>query len=234
MTVVAAHQPNFLPWLGFFDKLARADVLVLLDDVQFPRTGAGTWLNRVRVVAGGAPTWLTVPVLRAGRGLQEVRDVELDDAQPWRRRVLRTLETSYGRSPGFAEAFPLVRAIVEHPERRLAAYNEHGIRVLADALGLDASRLVHSSSLAAEGHGTDLLISLTRAAGGTTYLSGDGAEGYQEPERYAAAGVELRFQEFRHPAYPQPLPEPVHGLSVVDALMSCGVEGAGRLLQPRV
>ena len=232
--VVAVHQPNFLPWLGFFDKLARADALVLLDDVQFPRTGAGTWLNRVRVVVGGRPAWLTVPVLRTGRGLQEVREVEVDDAQPWRRRVLRTLATSYGRAPAFDDVFPLVQELVEHPERRLAALNEHGIVRLAELLGLDTSRLVHSSTLDAGGAaGTDLLVALTRAAGGSVYLSGDGADGYQEPERYAAGGLELRFQEFRHPTYPQPLPEPVHGLSVVDALMNCGVDGTRELLQPR-
>jgi hypothetical protein len=232
--VVAVHQPNFLPWLGFFDKLARADVLVLLDDVQFPRTGAGTWLNRVRVLVDGRPAWLTVPVLRAGRGLQSVREVEVDDAQPWRRRVLRTLETSYRRARGFDEVFPLVREIVEHPASRLAELNEHGIVLLADALGLDTSRLAHGSALGVgDARGTDLLIALTRAAGGSTYLSGDGAEGYQEPEKYAAAGLELRFQEFRHPTYPQPLPEPVHGLSVVDALMSCGVEGTRDLVQQR-
>jgi len=228
--VVAIHQPNFLPWLGFFDKLARADVLVLLDDVQFPRTGAGTWLNRVRVIVGGEPAWLTVPVRRTGRGLQSVCDVDVDDEQPWRRRMLRTLELNYRHAPGFDEALALVREVVEHPAVRLAELNEHGVRVLARAIGLDPSRLVRSSALAASGSGTDLLIALTRAAGGTTYLSGDGAEGYQEVGRYEAAGVQLRFQEFRHPTYDQPLPRPVHGLSIVDALMNCGIDDTRSLL----
>jgi hypothetical protein len=63
-TVVAIHQPNFLPWLGFFDKLARADVFVLLNSVQFPRTSKGTWINRVKLLVGGEARWATVPIVR--------------------------------------------------------------------------------------------------------------------------------------------------------------------------
>ena len=229
--VVAAHQPNFLPWLGFFDKLVRADVLVLLDDVQLPRSGAGTWVNRVRMLVAGRPAWVTVPIVRAGRGVQRILDVRVDDSQPWRRRILRTIETSYGRAPGFREAFPLVREIVSHPSDRIAELNERGIRLVADALGLDTGRLARSSRLQTREQGTELLIELTRLLGGTTYLSGDGADGYLQPERYDRRGLELRFQEFRHPVYPQRDDHTVPGLSVVDALMHCGFEGTRRLLE---
>jgi hypothetical protein len=230
VTVVAAHQPTFLPWLGFFDKLARADVLVVLDDVQLPRSGAGTWVNRVRMLVGGRPAWVTAPIKRAGRGVQRICEARVDDAQPWRRRVLRSIETSYGRAPGFEETFPLVHEIVGHGEERIAELNVRGIRLLAEALGLDTGRIVRSTTLGASKQGNDLLVELTRLVGGTTYLSGDGSDGYLEPERYEANGVELRFQEFRHPTYPQPTERPVPGLSVVDALMRCGVEGTRRLL----
>lgn len=230
--IVAAHQPNFLPWLGFFDKLARADVLVLLDDVQLPRSGAGSWVNRVRMLIGGRPTWVTVPIVRTGRGLQKIRDVQVDDDQPWRRRMLRTIETSYGSAPGFDEVAPLVRDIVEHPVTRIAELNERGIRLIAEALGLDTDRLVRSSDLPTTERGTDLLIEVTALVGGTTYLSGDGADDYLEPARYEGRGIALRFQQFRHPTYPQALDTPVHGLSVVDALMNCGIEGTRQLLHP--
>ncbi len=228
--IVAAHQPNFLPWLGFFDKLARADVLVLLDDVQFPRSGAGVWTNRVGVLVQGERRWLTVPIERAGRGRQRVRDVRIDDVQPWRRKLLRTLEQSYAKAPAFDEAFPFVQALVETEAQLLAEFNELTLRAIARELGLDGHRIRRSSEVEAGGQGTELLISLTRELGGSTYLSGDGAGGYQEDDRFTAAGVELRFQRYEHPVYPQRSPEFVPGLSVIDALLHCGFEGTRALL----
>ncbi len=224
--VVACHQPNFLPWLGFFDKLARADVLVLLDDVQFPRSSRGTPMNRVKVMVSGEPRWVTVPVVRSGT--QAIREVAVDDAQPWRRKVLGTIESNYAREPHFDEVMPVVREVVETVAPNLAAYNEHGVRRLAGLIGLDPGRLVLQSELGGEGAATDLLISLVRAAGGDTYLSGDGADEYQEVDKYAAAGLELRFQEFTAPDYGVP-----PGLSVVDALMRVGPERTRELLVSR-
>jgi hypothetical protein len=226
--IVAAHQPNFLPWLGFFDKLARADRLVLLDDVQFPRTSAGTWSNRVRVLVGGRAAWLTVPVMRDG--LQAIREVRIDDRQPWRRKAIRTLEQSYRRAPHFADVFPVVRELLEHDTDRLAELNETSIRRLAELIGIDAGKLARQSRIGAEGRATELLIALVRAVGGTAYLSGDGADGYQEEGAYGEAGLQLRLQGFRHPVYPQPASEFVPGLSIVDALMNVGAERTRELL----
>lgn len=225
--VVACHQPNFLPWLGFFDKLARADVLVLLDDVQFPRSSRGTPMNRVKVMVGDEPRWLTVPVLR--EGVQAIREVRTDDAQPWRRRVLGTIEANYAREPFFREVMPELREIVEAEAPDLAAYNEWGVRRLAELIGLDSGRIVRQSELSYdEATATDLLISLVRAAGGDTYLSGDGADDYQEPAKYAEAGLHLRFQGFEPPDYGSP-----PGLSAVDALMRVGPARTHELLVSR-
>lgn len=228
--IVAAHQPNFLPWLGFFDKLVRADALVLLDDVQFPRTGAGVWTNRVRLLVDGEPHWATVPIVRSGRGVQRVCDVQIDDSQPWRQRLLRTIELNYARAPAFGDTFPLVRELVQTDEPLLAEYNVQNLERLATTLELGTSKLVRSSDLGPAGSGTELLIELTRSLGGTVYLSGDGASGYQDEALFAAAGVELRFQRYRHPTYPQLSTRAVPGLSIVDAILSCGVERTRELL----
>jgi hypothetical protein len=210
LTLVACHQPNFLPWLGFFDKLERCDRFVLLDGVQFPRTSRGTYTNRVQLLIGGEPRWLTVPVLRGG--VQRISEVRIDDRQPWRRKAIATIEHSYARAPGFAATMPLVRELIEHDTDRIAALNEHAIRRLAPE---HAHKLVRQSELGdVPGAATDLLIGLVKAAGGDAYLSGDGADGYQERPRYAAAGLGFRLQGFEHPDTGGPA-----GLSVIDARM---------------
>jgi hypothetical protein len=221
---VAIHQPNFLPWLGYFDKLARADVFVLLDSVQFPRSGHGEWMNRVRILIDGDPRWATVPIRR--RGAQRIDEIEIDDSQDWRRKLLRTLQTTYARAPYFDEAYALAENVMTEPTTLLADLNERGVRQIASALLLDRTEIVRSSALAVDGSGSDLLAEITRAVGGTTYLSGRGADEYQREESYAAAGIALRYQVFEHPTYPQQRSASfVPGLSVVDALMNCGIEG---------
>jgi hypothetical protein len=230
-TVVAIHQPNFLPWLGWFDKLARADVFVLLDHVQFPRTSRGTYVNRVKLLVGGKDAWVTAPIARAGGSVQRIDEVRLDDAQAWRDKLLRTVEHSYRRAPAYDDVFPLVREILERPTDRLADLNEHGVRTIARGLGLDESKFVRSSTLGTSAHATDLLIELTKAVGGTAYLAGNLAGStYQEDEKFERAGIELRYQRFEQPEYPQQVEQFVPGLSAIDALLNVGAERTRALL----
>jgi hypothetical protein len=228
--IVAIHQPNFFPWLGYFDKIVRADVFCLLDDVQFPKKG-GSWINRVQLRVNGQGAWVTAPVDRSYSGTRCIREMRTRGDEPWRERLLKTLQCNYGRAPHFAEMFAFLEPIVRNSTDRLADYNEAGIRALCGAMGLRAARLVLSSSLATEGQATDLLISITRTLCGTAYLCGGGAGGYQEDERFGEAGLRLIRQDFRHPEYTQVGGTGfTPGLSVLDALMNCGFAGTAALL----
>lgn len=230
MTLVAIHQPTFLPWLGWWDKLMRADVFVLLDEVQFPKKG-GTWINRVKMLVGVEARWVTVPVDRAFRGTRSVREMQVDNSKPWRENVLGTIRGSYAGAAGVDEVLPVVEEALNVPCDRIAELNERAIRLFAGRLGLDTTKLVHQSDLGVSGTGTELLVELCSAVGGDTYLSGDGADGYLVPDLFRSAGLALVYQEFAPPRYPQAAPDYVSGLSVVDALMSCGWSGTAELLR---
>jgi hypothetical protein len=226
--LVAIHQPNFLPWLGYFEKIARADVFVFLDDAQQQKKG-GSYTNRVQMLVGGKATWMTVPIDRSYHGVREIREIEIDESRPWRKKLLRSIEQSYGRAPHFEQVMPLVRELVERKDPNLAAYNEVGVRRLCETIGIGAEFALGSDH-PSKARATERLVELTRAVGGTAYLSGGGASGYQEEGVFEAAGLELRMQEFRHPRYEQLADEFVEGLSVVDALMSRGFAGVRELL----
>jgi hypothetical protein len=228
--LVAIHQPNFLPWLGWWDKLARADVFILLDDVQFPKKG-GTYMNRVQLLVDGDAAWLTVPVVRSYSGLREVREMRTDSSRPWRERILATISAAYGRAPHFEPTMDVLEPLISAPGDGLHEYNERALRAIAAHLGLAAGRFVRSSELSSEGSATDRLLSLVRSVGGGAYLAGGGAGGYQDDALFAAAGLGLVQQSFAPRAYQQgSTADFVPGLSVVDALMWCGAAHTASLL----
>lgn len=222
MKVVAIHQPNFFPWLGYFDKMARSDVFVFLDHVQFQKTG-GVWSNRVKMLVGGEARWVTAPIRRSFHGVAAINEIEWADEQPWRKKLLKTLSANYGRAPFFDETMELLGPLVEWPEPNLSRFNIHAIKTLADTVGIRHGHAVASSQLQAQGAASNLLIAITQTVSGSAYMCGGGAAGYQEDEAFEKAGVKLMYQNFSHPSYHQVgSSDFVAGLSIVDALMNLG------------
>lgn len=229
--IVALHQPNFFPWLGYLDKIVRADVFVLLDDVQFSKTG-GTWSNRVQLLAGGQPKWLTLPVVRTYHGVRLIREMEIDNRQPWRRKLMQTLRSNYARAAFFDAVFPEVANLVSNDTASLLDFNLNVLTTLCRLMEIETDKLVLSSSLQITSRATDRLVDAVRAVGGTTYLSGGGAGGYQDDDAFRQAGLQLTYQNFAHPTYSQGDSGVafVAGLSCIDALMHCGFGGTRQLL----
>lgn len=230
MKAVAIHQPNFFPWLGYFDKIRRADVFVLLDDAQYQKTG-GTWSNRVKLLINGEGRWLTAPIDRGYHGTRAINEISFSDKEDWRGKALKTIQGAYGRAPYFAEVWAVIEPLINNPVQNLAEFNVLSITAISAALGLDTTRLVRSSSIPTDALATKRLIELTRSVGGGKYLCGGGAGGYQEDLAFLEEGLELVYQEFSPQAYPQHgTKEFVPGLSVIDAAMNLGWQGVSRLL----
>lgn len=217
--LVAIHQPNFFPWLGYFEKIRRADVMIFLDAVAYPRAGSGgmgSWCNRVRLAVNGEARWVTCPLQRMPLGTP-IGEAQIDDAQPWRGKLLRTLEANYRKAPQFESCMALIEPLILEAESNLAAFNIRAIKAIADRLGL-STRFVRQSTLQHSGKATDLLVSLVKAVGGSAYLSGDGAAGYQRDELFVENSLGLVKLNFVQLPYCEPsrfLP----GLSVIDYLM---------------
>jgi len=231
MTLVAIHQPNFLPWLGFFDKLARADCFILLDSVPLQLTG-GNYTNRVKMLVNGSPDWVTMPLKRGHEARSRIDRAEIVEQANWRRKLRRTIEQSYAKAPFFEPAMAIVNRVLELSTASLSEINVAGILAIAEALGLSTANIRRSSELMVEGQSNELLASLVAAVGGDTYLAGHGAGGYQDDEIFARSGVTVRYQNYAPPRYAQVgSNEFVPGLSAIDALMNCGGEAA-KLIAP--
>ncbi len=224
--ILTAHQPNYLPYAGFFHKAARADRFLVVDNVQFVKRGAFGWMhrNRIRTASPEGWDWISVPVRTRGRYTQLVREAEIDNSSPWARKHWRALEWNYRRAPYFADYAGEFRALYERPWTRFCELACAFLELLFRLLGLPRP-LVRASELGVAGESTELVLALCRAAGADAYLSGVHGRDYLDPAAFEKAGVRLLFQEFSCPPYPQCWPGPfVPNLSVVDLLFNCGPE----------
>ncbi len=225
--IVAVHQPNFLPWLGYFYKMAHSDVFVLLDSVAFSKN---SYTNRSRIKTPQGEQWLTVPVRHSSGQL--ISETAINDETDWRKKHLKTLEANYAKAPFFREVFDKLSAIyAASAGDGLSAFNMRLIRFVAEYLGI-TTRLVVGSTLNVNGQATELLVAILKALGGTTYLSGTGGSKYQSEEDYTRAGLVLRYSDFTHPTYSQLWGSFCVGLSTIDALFNCG-RGTADLLARR-
>jgi hypothetical protein len=217
-------QPGYLPWLGFFDQMRRADVFVSYDDVQFDKQG---WRNRNRVKSpAGAPHWLTVPVHHRGQpGLQ---DVEIDNRRPWARKHVATLRHFYARAPFLDRYLPELEELLGRRWERLTALDEAVVSLMAGWLGL-RTRVVRASELEIGGSRSERLLAICRHFGAERYLSGSAARTYLDTALFEREGVSVEWQDYSHPVYPQ-----LHGafvpyLSAIDLLLNCGSESGAVL-----
>ncbi len=217
--LLSIHQPAYLPWLGYCARIAESDRHIVLDNVQYERR---SFINRNKVRTAAGWCWLTVPVrTKGGYAVQRIDEVEIDNSVDWRRRHWATLRHSYGRAPCFAEHAAFFESFYAQPWTRLLDVCRATTDYLMAALNIEVPRLP-ASSLPVTGYKSDLILNLCQHVGATTYLSGALGRNYIDQAAFAAAAVEVRFQDYRHPEYPQ-----VQGgfepyMSAVDLLFNCG------------
>lgn len=218
--MVAIHQPQYLPWLGYFNKIKQADIFCFLDTVQFKKN---EWQNRNRIKTAQGWQWLTVPV--RFRFPDPINAVRIQNRQNWRHKHLQSLMTNYRKTPFFDAYFSLFRDIYDREWRSLAELNIMLIEQLTDALGVPRPLFLRASSLAGiSDHPTDRLIDICQSVSADTYLSGPAGADYMDVDRFRGRGVSVIFQDFAHPVYPQRFGEFISHLSAVDLLFNRGPE----------
>ncbi|MEM1028791.1 MAG: WbqC family protein [Myxococcota bacterium] len=218
MTRVCIHQPDFLPWLGFFDRLVDTDVYVMLDDVQFLRRG---FHHRDRIKTAQGTPWLTVPVVRGPRR-QRIDEVEIAPGAAMG-KLVATLRHAYRRAPFFRTIFPPLADVLTAEHRRLVDLNRALIDHVLGVLDISVA-MVSAATFATSLRGTERLTFLTEAVGGTHYVTGTGSLDYLDRHAFAAAGIELEIRRYPDAPYRQLHGPFVPRLSVVDALFNLGPE----------
>jgi hypothetical protein len=238
--ICSIHQPSYWPYLGLFDKVARSDVFVFLDDVQYVKN---EFKNRNKVfiqsVKSADPArvdWLTLPV-RHESMTQTIRATQVTHAGPTLRKHLATLSQAYGQVKGFRELQPQLQTLYQQlaeAEPCLAELNALTTRFVFQQLGIRTEIFGMSSAIPGKSEDpTQRLIDICRHVGADTYLAGAGAAGYMRVEEFERQGIALQWQQWHPFEYPQAHSPGrfVPYLSALDFLLNCGSNAADRFGQ---
>jgi hypothetical protein len=227
---VVILQPSYLPWLGYFAQLYECDVFVVYDDVQYDKH---SWRNRNRIKTARGIIWLTIPVLTHGKNRPSNREIEIDNRLPWAKKHFETIRQSYARAPYFRDYFGLFQELYARQWTRLLDVNLAFFQALAEAVGIRRPILM-ASGLGVPGESTERLVRICQSLGATRFYEGASGRDYIDASLFDRAGVQLDYQDYVHPRYPQ-----LHGsftpyLSIVDLLFNCGPASLEVLLRPTV
>jgi hypothetical protein len=225
--IISAGQPYFCPYPGFFYRAQLADVLVILDDVQFPR--GTTWLSRNRFKNDQGALWLTIPVWKKGLGLQAINRVEICYEGRWPRKHLESLKVAYNHAPYLEDQLGFLEELFSGRHERLVDLNLAVIRHLMRYFKID-TELVLQSELGVTARGTQLLIDIAQALRASTFLVLDQVKKFLEADLFEKTGIELRPFKYEPPVYPQLWGDFLANLSMFDMALNCGFKARGILI----
>jgi hypothetical protein len=215
--IVAVHQPQYFPWLGYFEKILKADVFVLLDNVQFKKN---EWQNRNKIKTAQGWQWLTVPVTY--RYPQLINEVRINNTVKWQHKQRQAIASNYRKAPCYHYLQGLLEEVFSRSWEGISELNVVVVRKLAEVLGIDTPLLVASELGEFPLDPDDRLIAITRHFGADTYLAGGGGKQYMRLEKYREHGINVLFQDYQHPVYDQLFGQFEPFMSVIDLVLNHG------------
>jgi hypothetical protein len=224
--ILSAHQPVYLPWLGFLHKVRVSDLFVLMDDVKYSRNSVYA-RNRIRSTNGSA-RWLTVPVTHDSHD-RPINRVKIAAGRVWQIKHLNALKAAYSRARFFADYVDFFEWV--YRANRWENLFELNRALLAQILRWYDIRtpIATASEHAVTGTKSELVLNYCLKFGADHYLFGKSGRNYADEELFLARGVRLAFQEYSHPTYDQGGIPFLPQLSAIDLLFHHGPE-AGRIL----
>jgi len=224
--IISSHQPNYLPYIGFFNKVIQSDIFVLLDHVQYVDK---EWQNRNKIrEPNNGWIWLTVPTQNK-HTLQKINEVIIENSADWQRHHWNLIKNSYGKSPFFEHYRDFFEDVYLKKWVKLFDLNETIITYILRELDIK-TKIVRSSDLNIEGKKTDMLIDMCKKANAKAYLSGVGGYNYLDEQKFERNNITLFYQDLHHPIYNQRFEPFIPNMSVIDLMFNLGSEESRKII----
>lgn len=218
-TILTAHQPLYIPWLGFFQKISMSDVFCVLDDVQFT---PNDYIHRNRIKGPNGPVWLTIPVKTKGHLDKTINDITIDNSQTWKRKHWISLVVAYGKKAPYFESYSdFFKDTYKREWERVVDIDIHILQYLLKELGISVTFL-RSSEQHFEGKKSERVLDMCQKLGADMYIFGEMGKNYADTAKFSKHSISIYFQKYKHPIYPQLYGNFVSHLSVLDLLFCFG------------
>ncbi len=229
--IITAHQPIYLPWLGFFHKIAISDIYVSLRGVQY---STNDWLNRNKILSAQGPIWLTVPVLTSGHMSKKIEEIEINNKVSWREKHWKSILMNYKKAQFFSMYADFFENMYLRMEwKYLVDINEYLLIWLLNALDIRA-KVIKQKEYDFSGHKTEFIADICTKLGANLFVFGALGKEYADLNYFNSVGLRAYFQEYVHPQYKQRYPGFHSHLSVIDLLFNCGPSSRDILMSGNV
>lgn len=221
---ISVHQPNYIPWLGYFEKMLSSDIFVFLDDVQYEKN---YFINRNKIRTSDGSMWMTIPVNAKHDSL--VKDVRIDNSQNWAMKHKKSIQVNYAKSNFLRNHEKFFNALYGRQYDLLTDINVEIIRYLVKQLDINTKTLL-SSELDVKGTGSDRILNICKSLSADIYISGQFGENYLNLEDFKNNDIEVKFQNYVHPVYKQCYNPFIADMSIIDLLFNEG-ENSKKILR---
>jgi hypothetical protein len=225
--VLSINQPAFLPWLGYFHRIAISDLHIVLDHVQYEKN---SYTNRNKIRTSEEALWLTVPVITSGHfGDLAINKIEISNQTRWKKKIIENIKQNYQKAPYFNRYFPFIEDAIQRDwkdlNELLKVTNEYFLKELDIT-----TPIVYSSDIECSGTKGDLVLNLCKMYNAAEYISGPFGKGYLDIKKFKENGINVTFHEYNHPVYSQVYDGFVFHLSIVDLLFNHGKDSKDILM----
>lgn len=228
---VSINQPAYLPWLGYFDRIAISDVHVVLDQVQFEKN---SMVNRNKIRTNNGWAWLTVPVRTKGKfGDLSICNLEVEVSSNWREKHWKAICQNYVKTPYFDRYRSDLEGIYAQEWTYLFELTEALNKFFLETALQISTPLTYESKLHVEEKKSDLVLSICQKLGAKIYISGPFGRDYLEEEKFKIAGIEIEYHDYQHPTYPQYYQPFEPYMSTLDLIMNCGPDSKNTLMKKK-
>jgi hypothetical protein len=218
--ILTAHQYAYLPWLGYFHKVALADNFVILDSVQFEKN---SFTNRNKIKTSNGEAWLTIPVEMKGHLDKTAIDIQMDSRSNWKRKHWNSLLMNYKKAPFFDQYAGFFESYYQLETLKLSEFIENSTLFFLKELKINVA-ISKLSELGVESKKQELIVDLCKRTNSTAFVFGALGKNYAEKELFDTNGISIYFQEYKHPVYEQLWGDFVPYMGIVDALFNLGPE----------
>jgi hypothetical protein len=227
MTVLTAHQPLYLPWLGFFHKVAMSNVYVFMDDVQFINDD---YIHRNKIKGPTGGIWLTVPVLSKAHLDKTIKEIYIDNEKMWGKKHWKSIYYDYCKAPYFESYADFFERTYKKKWDRIADLDEYLLKYLFKELGISV-KFIKASEQKFEGKKSERILDMCIKLGADAFIFGKMGRDYANIKDFEEKNIKVYFQDYKHPVYQQLYGKFISHLSIIDLLFCHGEKSYNILLE---